>query len=302
MVEFLRAYLDRSTVPDDPAQPMVWVASTEGVKPDGQDLHMEDWSLDRFMRHPVILYAHDYMGHNLPLGTGEPYFEDRKLMMRVNFDTQDEFAMRVRDKAARGMMGGSVGWNATRGADGKIRNELLEFSIVPVPMDDQSLPVPGTRALEIATEYANLELGKRGAAPVSDDALWGHVAAAMAALMCPGCALDDAGRKRVYVALERAYVTFGRTPPEFRTVAELGALGPAELRGLFLEGEWDMGDVRVGAVLSTRNREALSQAMSLIQGVLDSAKKQDDSGGDNKDDEGRALSEMLARLEKIGEK
>lgn len=293
MTNFVRAYLDRASLPTDDAGPVVFIASTEGRKKDGYDLRMEDWALDRFLQHPVVLYAHDYMGRNLPIGTGDPYFEERRLMMRVQFDSEDEFAMRVRQKTIKGMMGGSVGWDDVKNGDGRVRRELLEFSIVPVPLDSDSLPVMGARALDLATEYANLD---DSTAPCTDDDLWPHVAAAMAAVMRPAGALDDAARKRVYVGLERVYSLFGREAPEFRTLAELDALGEAELRGLFLEGELDLAaGVRAGAVLNKRNRDALTQAQSLIQSVLDSAKKPDE--GSDEDESGRCLAEALARLQ-----
>lgn len=145
-MEFLRAFYVRSegTGPEDPIR---FVASTEGVKSDGIDLRMEDWSLERYLRHPVVLYAHDFMGRNLPIGTGKPFFEERVLMIDVSFDTEDDFAMRVRSKTMKGMMGGSVSWDRVSVGDEK-RNELLEFSVVPVPLDPNSLPVRQKRGVE----------------------------------------------------------------------------------------------------------------------------------------------------------
>jgi hypothetical protein len=104
----------------------------------------------------VILYAHDYGGTNLPIGTGEPFFEERDLMMRVRFDVDDPFAMKVRDKTHKGMMGASVGWLEVKDG-GKRFNELLEMSVVPMPMDPGCLPMGSARALTLATEYAQLE-------------------------------------------------------------------------------------------------------------------------------------------------
>lgn len=128
-------------LPDD--APVRFVASTEGVKRDGLDLRVEDWSLDNFLRHPVILWAHDYEGR-LPLGTGVPSFEGSNLMMDVNFDRDDEFAQQVRRKALKGMLAGSVGWNDLK--DGK--RDLMEFSIVPVPADPLALPARARAAMQ----------------------------------------------------------------------------------------------------------------------------------------------------------
>lgn len=68
----------------------------------------------------------------------------------------------------------------------------------------------------------------------------------------------------------------------------------------FLDGVMQSGSEgdgqRIGAVLNARNKGALEQAMELIRGVLDSAKKQDEAD----DDEGnRALADIAERLQKI---
>lgn len=155
MTQFLRAYFDRAATGDAPDAPIVFTASNEGVMSDGADLRMEQWSLERFRKHNVILYSHAYGGDILPIGTGEPFFEDRRLMMRVRFDVDDPFAMRVRDKTLKGMMGASVGWSTIK-RDGQALNELLEMSVCPIPLDQNALPVFGARALALATEYAEL--------------------------------------------------------------------------------------------------------------------------------------------------
>lgn len=138
MERFLRAYVEGA--PEEPEAPVRFVASTEGIKRDGLDLKMADWSVENYRKHPVVLYAHDYFGHNLPIGTGEPTFEEKRMLMDVRFDAEDDFAMKVRRKAVKGMMAGSVGWDDVE-TDGKIRHDLMEFSIVPVPADPDALPV-----------------------------------------------------------------------------------------------------------------------------------------------------------------
>lgn len=156
-IQFLRAYVvDRANIPQDAELPIKFIASTEGVKSDGMELRMEDWSLDRFLRHPVILYGHQYQGDILPIGTGVPSFEGRDLTMSVRFDSADPFAMRVRDKVLKGMMGASVGWEQVL-QSGKPRNELLEMSIVPVPLDAAALPQRAQRAYaDMARQLAQL--------------------------------------------------------------------------------------------------------------------------------------------------
>jgi hypothetical protein len=207
MMNYMRARAQKPEM-DTPDTPIRFIASTEGVKSDGMELKMEDWSLDRFLQHPVILYAHDYAGANLPIGTGVPSFSDRNLMIDVTFDRDDEFAMRVRQKTVKGMMGGSVGWEQVA-RDGKPKNELLEFSVVPIPLDPAALP----------------QRAQRG--------------------------LADLGRQLAQLA--------GDEPWDFWP-KEDGAM-PIEQR--------------IGKVLSARNLADLQQAISLIETVIERAKKED---------------------------
>ena len=123
----------------------------------------------------------------------------------------------------------------------------------------------------------------------SGNVVWRGVAAAMSRLLQAGTEIPDGDRRGVYNHLARHYQQFDKEAPEFRTAEELAALGDEEWRGLFLEGEVDFwetptlalplegeGKERVGAVLSARNRTDLEQAIELVQGVLERAKKEDD--------------------------
>lgn len=145
---YLRAYPVRADQQDDPTAPIRFVASTEGVKADGFNLKTSDWLLGRFEKHPVILYAHDYMGQHLPLGSGKPIIDGSRLLMDVFFDSEDPFALAVRSKAKKGLMAGSVGWQQIEGG-----NELLEFSIVPVPLDPDALPMRQARGRRVLQDW-----------------------------------------------------------------------------------------------------------------------------------------------------
>lgn len=133
-------------------------------------------------------------------------------------------------------------------------------------------------------------------------AVWRGVAAAMARLMQGGIDIPDGDRRAVYTHLRRHYQDFDKEAPEFRSGADLAALGPAEIRGLFLEGEPDLlpdffawADQRAGAAISARNRDRLEQAIGLIQEVLAAAKKEDTT---DTTDAGRAADDPLAVLAK----
>lgn len=133
---------------DDPASPVLWCASTSGLKSDGIDLRAKDWELSRFHRHPVILWGHDYLGQRLPIGTGAARVDGERLLLDVTYDAGDAFALEVRRKALLGMIGGSVGWETTDG-----RNVLLEFSNVPVGLDADS-EVVRARSVAVGRDLA----------------------------------------------------------------------------------------------------------------------------------------------------
>jgi 2'-5' RNA ligase len=142
MKGFMRAMPDvskrqRQRLLDDPTLPVPFTASTPGRKSDGFNLRANEWDLSRFNSHPVILWGHDYRGAMaLPIGLGENVrFEGDALKMNVVYDTEDPFAMRVRAKAIKGMIAGSVSWDRVEN-----KNQLLEFSNVNLGVDPDSLP------------------------------------------------------------------------------------------------------------------------------------------------------------------
>lgn len=140
-MQFLRAYPEQGQVEqDDPAQPVRFVASTEGIKRDGKDLKADDWDFSRYEKLPTVLWAHDFFGQNLPLGRGQIFLDERTLMIDVFYDTADPFAMAVRRKARMGIVGTSVSWDEVE-RGGKRVNELTEVSNVPIPLDPDAVPV-----------------------------------------------------------------------------------------------------------------------------------------------------------------
>jgi capsid assembly protease len=126
-----------------------WVASTDGEAADGAILR-QDWRLERFLKNPVVLFAHDIC--SLPIGRAKHVrVESGQLLLTVKFATAKanpvaEFCWQsVLEDMLRG---GSVGFLPGRiereEVNGAIRpalyeNELYEFSLVPVPSDEDSL-------------------------------------------------------------------------------------------------------------------------------------------------------------------
>ena len=138
MIRTLRAYpVTRSRGASD-TDPVRFVASSVERQSDGYALRVEDWDLRRWRLHPIILYSHEL--DRLPIGKGRAFFDNRLLMVDVSYDLDDPFAVQVRSKALKGLVGASVSWNDRRDG-GRTLHELIEISNVPVPLDPAALAV-----------------------------------------------------------------------------------------------------------------------------------------------------------------
>lgn len=389
MTNYIRGLCER-TLSGEPGSPIKFIASTEGVKRDGQELTAANWDVENYVANPVFLWVHDYMGNNLPIGRADVSLDGKQLIADVHFDQQDEFARQIESKYRRGFLNAvSVGWddyvrcpkcdqrlNVGWGIkvfrikcsgcgeelplDTAIRHELLDISGVPVPGDPDALIERNRRALgQLGLQLSRLlgneesgaipphttekapdnvgwdwieEWGKAGDEATfrlmsawvdktkdsgnklayqlphhfaSGQVAWHGVAAAMAELFRAGAQIPEEDRRGVYYHLARHYKQFEKTPPEFRSAAELSALDIEALRGLFLEGEGEFiipTGQRSGAVLSTRNQGDLQEAMRLIQAVLDRATKEEPPPENNTEnyDASKAIEILWASIQKLG--
>jgi len=115
--------------------PIRFTAATPGIKRDGKDLNMMDFSLDSYRKNPVVLWAHNYMGSRLPIGRARVEVSPERLLADVVFDQEDDFARQVENKYRGGFLHAvSVGWDEVR-VDGRVRLDLLDISAVAVPAD-----------------------------------------------------------------------------------------------------------------------------------------------------------------------
>ncbi len=139
-----------------------FVASTDGVKRDGNRVRNEGWNFDNFAKNPVFLWGHDSGGGDTPplppIGSVIRYWvEDgpdggTRLMIRVKF-AEHELAETVYRLYQQGHLRAvSIGWAPLEyepilDAEGAqigwdfLRNELLEVSAVPVPSDPDALMI-----------------------------------------------------------------------------------------------------------------------------------------------------------------
>lgn len=311
--QFIRAYTER-TAESRPGDAIRFIASTSEVARDGFMIDAAGWQLDNFRKNPVFLWAHNYS--EPPIGkVTHIAVEDDNLIADVVFDQEDEKARNIERKYRAGMLSAvSVGFNIidytpSQGQDAPRANktELLELSGVPVPADPNALAPRQKRAFadlgrellalsEDDSEHPNPDSTGDQSARTS----WVETSASMVELFQPYGLRSDDQRRTEYDRLAREYARHRKTPPEFATGKELEAFDADTLAGRFLEGEIDQhADLfaaltsRAGAVLSRKNRDDLNAAIALINGVMDRAKKEEQS--DDEPDDERAFDEAKWR-------
>lgn len=133
-----------------------FIACTDGIKRDGNRVRNDGWSFTNFEKNPQFLWCHDYS--SLPIGKHVQWEIDKDngesvLRLWSKFCSAElyPFADKVRQMYEGGYLrAGSVGWipleweplkdeeDRTVGFD-FTRNELLEFSAVPVPSDPDAI-------------------------------------------------------------------------------------------------------------------------------------------------------------------
>lgn len=161
--------------------------------------------------------------------------------------------------------------------------------------------------VKITQSFTEVTPGQR--AQDDEDSAWTDVAAEMVAVFDRGSDDSDDVRSRAYKALCVSYRHLGKTPPEFVPAVELQMLDDTNWRHLFLSGELDTPQARVGKELSSRNAQEFEDALAEIQSgtkrirtVLDRvqvASTAKDGGGDGEGDTSRSLaqlSDLLTRL------
>ncbi len=219
--------------------PIPFVASTEGKKADGFDLKSDDWDLARYREYSPILFSHDYWGTRPPIGVGVADIVGDRLLIGVYFDKEDEFAMTMHSKALRGMAAGSVGWDVVDD-----QNQLLEFSMVPVPLDPKSLPLRQARSLRAVSDQLHNLFEAVESSPLNvdlskpDEAIWRGISGAMLGVFMAAGSVDEKQRRKLYDHLSRAYDVLDAVAPDWRTADEIAPLQIDEIRGLFFEQEF----------------------------------------------------------------
>lgn len=182
-----------SRAPDLGDRVLQFVASTDGIKRDGNRVRNDaaSWDFGNFAKNPVMLWTHDYGSSERPpmppIGSWVDWRIEpdgngaNALVMSGRFATH-EFADLVYNLYAEGHMRAvSIGWTPIEYHEildnGKfvgwdfVRNELLECSAVPIPADPDAIMVAAQRGLipERSLEhFGNWMAPSRGIAYVLD--------------------------------------------------------------------------------------------------------------------------------------
>jgi len=147
-------YIMKRTEPAPSTKEKVsFVASSATPDRYGDIIDQKGWILDNYKKNPVVLLNHD--SNQLPIGKGNVYLRDDKLVIDVEFDSEDGRAAEVERKAKKGFMNAvSVGFrplesksrselpedNKYYGQRGMYysKAELLEVSIVTIPANGEA--------------------------------------------------------------------------------------------------------------------------------------------------------------------
>jgi len=137
-----------------------FVISSEAQDRDGDVIEAAGWELGNFLKNPVVLFGHDHGG--LPIGrASDMRVEGGALKASVEFATMDQNPLAesvFRMVKAGFLKGASVGFmpiEFERDGDGMkfTKQELLEFSIVPIPSNPEALVASKSINLAPVREY-----------------------------------------------------------------------------------------------------------------------------------------------------
>ena len=154
---------------------ITFVASSSNIDRYGDVINQKGWDLDNYQKNPVVLLNHD--SNQLPIGKGNVYLRDDKLVIDVEFDTEDPRAKEVKRKAEKGYMNAvSVGFRPIEsmaradlekdhphyGQRGMYytKQELLEVSIVTIPANGEATMLKNMKSemLEEIKSYIDSQL------------------------------------------------------------------------------------------------------------------------------------------------
>ena len=165
--ELSKGFENERAVVNDETREATFVISTNQKDRDGDIIHTDGWDFENWLDNPVVLWGHDYSG--TPIGTGHSIkvSEDgNKVYATVKFISEgiDPLADRVYRLVKDGVIRTtSVGfrpieWEFIKDDDSGgiefFKQELLEFSIVPIPCNPGATIAAGAETKAVLADYA----------------------------------------------------------------------------------------------------------------------------------------------------
>lgn len=149
-----KQYISEIKVPDDDEDELVLqFAISTGVEDRDRDtINPKGWNLKNYKKNPVVLWAHSYWTPPIAQGL-KVWIEDEKLKATAKFTDEElyPFGYMIYRMCKAGFLNAtSVGFQPTKWEDRRndegswlgynfLKQDLLEFSIVPVPSNPEAL-------------------------------------------------------------------------------------------------------------------------------------------------------------------
>jgi HK97 family phage prohead protease len=143
---------------DDDANVYRFIISTQNPDRDKDVIRVDGWRFENYNKNPVVLFGHNYRA--LPVASGSPpTVEGDRVLANADFSASrvDAFADTVRQFVkAKILRASSVGfdplkwmYNEERRGYDFVEQELLEWSIVPVPANAEALQLAKSLNLDL---------------------------------------------------------------------------------------------------------------------------------------------------------
>ncbi len=140
---FIKSYVDQKSLVDQDQRIISGVVGSSGIiDRQGESINPKGWSLDNYLKNPVLLWAHDY--RSLPIGKAlRVYIEQDELKFDLQF-ADSEIAQDAFNAYKGGFLNAfSVGFIPLKIDDSGeytfAEQELLELSCVPIPANPEAL-------------------------------------------------------------------------------------------------------------------------------------------------------------------
>lgn len=143
-----KSYTCKIKKSDNPKVDVQFIISTNSPDRDRDTIAVDGWNLKNFKKNPVVLWSHDYSMPPIGKARGLKVLEN-DLLATVKFVPAEVFPFAgmiesmVREEflsaTSVGFQGEEVTFDEKRGGFNFLKQELLEFSIVPVPANPEAL-------------------------------------------------------------------------------------------------------------------------------------------------------------------